>query len=304
MMRRLGAVAALAATLCAGCAGGSGPGADRRLPAATVESFRLLMYQPRDLALAEHRLTQRCMLAHGFEYPARVPDPAADTGSLLRIPPPFTVEKARADGYGSTIRREPPTAPAGGGTAVDRYVAALSPADQARYRLALDDENAGKVTVSLPGGAKVTAASHGCRGEARLRTYGSLENYLTIVYLPQMAQTEVGKLESDRALVATMKRYAGCMADGGYPVATPAAAAQLAETYYAGGPSPAARDREVALAVRDATCQRRTRVHPVYREAVDRLAAAWITDHEAAVLAAAEAQRAALVRARAVLRAG
>lgn len=292
---------AVVLALAGGC-GQSSAGRGEPLAASTLESFRLLMYQPHDLALAEHRLIQRCMRAQGFGYPARAPAPARADASLLDLPPRFTVEQARQNGYGSTIRRGRTTAPDHAGNPVDRYLASLTPADQDRFRRALDDPNGAKTKVRLPGGGQVGASSRGCRGQARAQTYGSVQNYLTITYLPQSAQSQVLKLESDRDLRRSLDAYARCMESAGYQVGTPTVAAELAETFYASEPTaPAARQREVTLAVQDATCQQRAHVHTTFEDAVNRIAASWIAENEAAVLAAAEAQKAAVVRARKVL---
>jgi hypothetical protein len=299
-MRYRFAAGAIVLALLGGCAQDGSDRADP-LSASTLESFRLLMYQPRDLALAEHRLIQRCMRAQGLEYPARAPAPARVAASLLDLPPRFTVEQARGNGYGDTIRRGSTDQPDRAGNPVDRYLVSLSPADQERYRRALDDPRGAKTKVKLPGGGQVGTSSRSCRGKARAQTYGSLENYLTITYLPQVAQTQVQKLESDRALRRSLDAYANCMSGAGYQAGTPTAAAELAATYYQAGADAAARQREVTLAVQDATCQGKARVHAAFEDAVNRIAASWIAEHEAAVLAAAEAQKSAVDRARKVL---
>lgn len=299
-MRYWFAAGAVVLVLAGGCGQG---GTDRAEPltASTLESFRLLMYQPRDLALAEHRLIQRCMRAEGFEYPARAPAPARAAASLLDLPPRFTVEQARENGYGETIRRGRTDRADRTGNPLDRYLASLSPTDQTRFRRVLDDPRGAKTKVKLPGGGQVGTSSRSCRGQARAQTYGSVENYLTITYLPQMAQTQVLKLESDRDLRRSLDGYARCMRAAGFQAGTPTVAAELAEKYYEDGADAAARQREVTLAVQDATCQEKARVHAAFEDAVNRVAATWIAEHEAAVLAAAEAQKAAVGRARKVL---
>jgi hypothetical protein len=269
-----------------------------------VESFRQLVYQPRDLALAEHQLIQRCMRERGFQYPADVPEPEDGNTALLSMPPRFTAEQARERGYGDLIRRESQPERASGANPLSDYVASLTADELARFTLALDDPGSAKISVSLPGGARMGAFSSGCRAQARLQTYGSVETYLTIRYLPQVAQSHMDNVESDRALREASKRYNRCMADSGYPLETPTAATGLAESYYTAGDTPAARQREIALAIQDATCQQQARIYEAYQEAVNRVAVRWIADNEAAVLAAADAQRAALDNARAILREG
>jgi len=303
---RLAAQCAIAAALCVGCAQETS-GNGKPPASATVESFRLLMYQPPDLELAEHRLIQRCMREQGFQYPAKVPEPGDSTGSLLEIPPRLTADKARTEGYGERITRGTGAGPATADTAdrvnpLERYLDSLSPDDQARFRRALDDPDSAKVDVRLPGGARMGASSRGCRAQARLQTYGSVQNYLTIRYLPQAAQSQVGKVESDRELQQALQRYVRCLSDRGYHADSPTAAAALAEGYYGTGDTPAARQQEIALAVHDATCQEQSRFYDEYQAAVNRVAAKWISENEAAVLAAAGVQRAALDNAKKILR--
>lgn len=105
----------------------------------------------------------------------------------------------------------------------------------------------------------------------------------------------------DAALARAIGVYADCMKDRSYDAATPAAAADLAQSFYAGGDSHAARSREAALAFTDATCQARSAVYEALDRAVNRLAETWIREHERAVLSASTAQRIALVNARRIL---
>ena len=275
------------------------------MSASTIESFRALMFPPPELALAEHELVRRCMAARGFRYLVPVP-PASSEGStsLLQLPPQLKVAEARVNGYGIALRRAPSVPGDTPEDAEQRYLESLSPQEQDQYQHALDGgHGARQVEVTLPGGARVGASTEGCVGEARQKLYGSLQSYLTVLYLPQVAQSEITAVEDDRALRNALEQYASCMSDQGYGEAdTPAAARERAESYYADGETPAARRREIALATADAECQEQTQVYEALKEAVDRVAAEWLQENEGAVLAATEAQRAAVSRARNVLR--
>jgi hypothetical protein len=133
--------------------------------------------------------------------------------------------------------------------------------------------------------------------------YGSVRNYLRLFYYPQQLAGFGDEAQRSPAVRDALSRYAACMREAGYEIASPSQAADLAELRF-GGTRPAGSEpseEERAMAVADARCQEASRLYPALDAALVRAASAWLNDHEGEILALADVQRAALARAREIL---
>ncbi|WP_331768002.1 hypothetical protein [Embleya sp. NBC_00896] len=263
--------------------------------AVVADHLRQLVDRPAVLDEAENRLTARCMNQAGMTYP-QVPAPHDDRPmvGLLRAAAPLRAETVREHGYPDrwmTRDRIPEKGP------VETHADSLPPDVRERFHHLLGGEGGNDVRVALPGNFEVAASSSGCVGGARRQLYGSVENYLTVYYLPELVQRRASAADEDPDVRLAYAAFARCMAGEGYRTATPAAAVALATTYYPGGRQRAGAD-EKKLALADAGCQTEARLRERLAAAVDRLARRWLADNEAAVSKAHGLLRAALVEAK------
>ncbi|WP_330176608.1 hypothetical protein OG875_25770 [Streptomyces sp. NBC_01498] len=285
----LTAVSLMLAVGSAGCARSSEA-------AAVPDRFRQLVDRPAVLDETENRLIARCMEQAGLGYP-KVPAPRDDRpmSGLLRGATPLHAETARQHGYPDrwmTRARDPGKGP------VDRYADSLPADTRERFHRLLLGEGGNDVRVVLPGNFEVAAASSGCVGSARRRLYGSVENYLTVYYLPELVQRQASAADEDPDVRDAHAAFARCMAAKGYDTATPDDAVALAATYYPDGRRGRAGADEKTLAAGDAECQTTVRLRERRAAAVDRLARRWLADNEAAVSRTYEVLRSALAEAR------
>lgn len=270
---------------------------DDRATAEIITAFHELMYRPVQLDHAEDHLVGECMTELGLHYPTNHPEIRASepaTG-LLRTPAPLSLDDARASGYPATLMRDPerpPVAP------VDAVAQSLPPDARKRYYQALLGDDPHDVRVTLPDGFEVGTSSMGCVGVARRQIYGSVQNYLTIVYLPELAQHHVSVVVDDLVMRDVLQTYAGCMTGHGYQVGTPQDAVELALSYYPAGRRNVAKNAEIALATVDAQCQQGARLQEKYKLTEDRVATLWIVRNQSVIASAHEALKETLARLR------
>lgn len=274
-----------------------------REPEADVpDRLRQLVDRPAVLDDAENRLIARCVNQAGMTYP-QVPLPRDDRPmiGLLRGAAPLRAETVREQGYPDrwmTDARIPEKGP------VETHADSLPADAKERFHHLLRGEGGDNVRVVLPGNFEVAAPSSGCVGGARRRLYGSVENYLTVYYLPELVQRRAVAADEDPDVRVAYAAFAQCMATEGYHTATPAAAVDLARTYYPDGRRQGAGAQEKKLALADAQCQATTRLRERRAAAVDRLARRWLAGNAAAVSKAYGLLQVALVEAKAVTKRG
>ncbi|MEU9732102.1 hypothetical protein [Streptomyces sp. NPDC048002] len=239
--------------LTAGCAAGSGERPDAAGPSTP----------PRDLTLAEEVeidraedvLVRRCMQRQGFRY---WPGPVA--GVDERKAGRYVVDDvgwARRYGYGRPFdvaaeedRRSHPNI---------TYPNALPQERRIRYSLALDGDFDDTITVDLPSGGSVRTPRTGCHAEARERLYGDHAAWfraaktvtsLTPLYVPRILE--------DERLVTASDAWARCMKKAGKPFRSPDEIRARRDGLVRGMSEREAQRAEVALAVTEAECARRT----------------------------------------------
>jgi hypothetical protein len=277
---------------------------DESLDEAVRIAFEALMRPPVQLAIAEARVTSRCMQGRGFRYPAaealdRVP--SATPSRLGGLGRPLHLEEATRVGYGFRISPRPGTDPVE--RASGRYLSSLSHAEQAAYQHALAPDGSRGVRVELSGGLVVGAASQGCVAEARKAVYGSVQTFLRLAHVASEVPRVADAAMRHRRVRAAVRAYSGCMAGKGIPVGTPMLAVKLAEERFGGtrpeiGP---VSDAERDMAVADAICQQRTGVNEAIDDAVIDAASWWLRDEAPRLLELAALQGNAVESAREIL---
>ncbi|MFI6080333.1 hypothetical protein ACIBBB_05015 [Streptomyces sp. NPDC051217] len=275
-----------------------GSAACGQTPEAAVvpDHFRQLVDRPAVLDEAENRLTARCMDQAGMTFPqTRAPRDDRPMIGLLRGAAPLRAETVREHGYPNkwmAPARIPEKGP------VETYADSL-PADiRKRFYHVLRGKGGNDVRVVLPGNFDAAASSSGCVGSARRQLYGSVENYLTVFYLPELVQRQASAADSDPDVRAAYTAFAQCMATRGYDTATPADAVALATTYYPDGRRQRAGTDEKTLALADAECQTTVRLRERRAAAVDRFTRRWLADNEAVVSRTYRLLQAALAEAK------
>lgn len=159
-------------------------------------AFRELMYPPTELTAAEDRAVTACMRRSGWSYQAATaPSNDHKQRSLLRLSAPDDTTNAPSP--------------------VDAFVEKLSSADRDRFHRDLLGNGVNDIRVTLPGGHSFGAPSTGCLAEARTAVYGTVGNYLTVIYLPELAQRHVGEVYDDPAVTAAWATHDSCVANGG-----------------------------------------------------------------------------------------
>ena len=263
--------------------------------AGVADRFRQLVDRPVVLDEAENRLTAQCMNRAGMAYP-QVPAPHDDrpmTG-LLRGAAPLRAEVVREHGYPDRWMNSAQVPEKG---PVEAHADSL-PADvKKRFYHLLRGEGGNDVRVTLPGDFEVAASSSGCVGSARRQLYRSVDNYLTVFYLPELVQRRASAADEDPDVRDAYVAFAQCMATKGYRTATPADAVVLAKTYYPDGRREHAGNEEKMLALTDAQCRTDARLQERRALVVDRIARRWLADNEAAVSHAYGLLQAALAEA-------
>ncbi|SDM53371.1 hypothetical protein [Allokutzneria albata] len=237
-------------------------------PAA--DQLRELVDRPAALAEAENLLISECMSRAGMSYP-HVPPPRDDRPvvGLIKMAAPLRLEDARREGYPDTSMKPRPTK-----GLVEAHAEALPPGARDRFHQLLRGNTGNDVRVTLAGSFETAASSGGCVGSARKRLYGSVANFLTVYYVPELAQRRAAEADDDPDVRAAYGSYAQCMSDKGHPAATPAAAVELAKSH---------ETEEIAIASADAECRAVTRLHERRAVAADRVVRNWLADNESAV---------------------
>ncbi len=168
--------------------------------------------------LAEQTVEARCMRRAGFLYR---PVPTEPVGGVLLdglspVPsgdPPseatmLRVERSHGFGIYARFRAEQSTAP----QANSNYVAALTPAGQRRYFLALYGDRLSTVSVKFPDGSVDTGPGGGCLGASAKTVYGSVVRddfrLNAVVDVKQLIEQEV---DARTAMKTATELWSRCM---------------------------------------------------------------------------------------------
>lgn len=274
---------------------------------ATRAALSSLVDLPAELSWAELKATSDCMAEHGFRFPPYEVGLSSSTtqgpGDLGVFTGFLTIPEAQQYGYGRLVASmADPDAP-DPDQAQQQYLATLTQEDEQRYLKALEPATGSSARVTLPDGSIVGAANEGCFAEARRRVYGSVDQFLELVYLPQGISQFADEVHDDDAVEEAGTAYLSCLAESGYSLGHVGEAEEIAAERFATNRTPTGSpsEEERAMAVADATCQERSRLHQAYDNALIRAGSSWVNDNEGQLLALADLERTALVRAKRIL---
>jgi hypothetical protein len=192
------------------------------------------------LYLAEEILVGRCMGDAGLRYVA-VPAPPT-------VPPtgPYSSDDiADRERHGYRRSAAPPPDPNAA------YLSTLNPPERTRYReTLLGARDAPMGRVRLLDGTEVRFPLTGCVAAAREKLYGDNARYMVASLYVENLRGEIERRAlADERYLSALRAWRQCMRGAGHPVQDPGSAARAALR------RPAV---EVAVAVADATCSRRT----------------------------------------------
>jgi hypothetical protein len=248
---------------------------------------------------AEQILIGRCLAERGFSYWPQPRDPVPELREF-----PYVVDDigwARRYGYGSALQRrfdEPdPDDP------YTRYLRGLSQDRRASFLLALNGKPGGArdLVAKLPNGMEVKRSDTSCVSLAEQRLYGDVRAWYQAKRVTDgLAGARAGLVLADPAYAAAVRAWSGCVRAGGFRYDTP----DDARAAVADGTAPGAFDREVEIAVAEATCAVDTGMAATVASLDRRYAAVVTRDHQVAVDTRARLQAAALPLAREIVRAG
>ncbi|WP_371495691.1 hypothetical protein OG871_08845 [Kitasatospora sp. NBC_00374] len=246
--------AATAALLSGGCGGPSGPA---REPIREITAGEQAL-----LARTEALLVSRCMQQHGFRYDA---PPAAEPAVREFRYVVDDVAWAREHGYGTRDRRR--LAEAADASPVQQYFKSLPPERQQAARAALHGERPTGLSVTLPGGARLTSSDSSCTAEAQRLLYRDLPRWFEArTVVANLAPLYGSQVEQDSRFTAAAAQWAACMADAGHPYPTPGAIQNALPELTAGLAPSQADALEVELATAEAECATRTGLAATARE--------------------------------------
>ncbi|MEV6596827.1 hypothetical protein AB0M36_08190 [Actinoplanes sp. NPDC051346] len=202
---------------------------------------------------AEQLLIRDCMRRRGFEYTA-----VARPAHLQYRDFPHVVddvEWARKHGYGTDLRRQQemavrtqPNTKRLNGMPEPARAAALS---------ALNGVPGARTDLSavLPSGVTTRRSADSCTSEAQRVLYGDLQTWYRVERVTEnLADLRIHMVHRDARYQRGVTAWGRCMTDAGQPYDSPA---QTLGAVLAADP-PMPREREVALAVTEATCADRT----------------------------------------------
>jgi len=238
-------MALLAASLClaAGCT--TAPAPD---PTASIGPVRELT--ARETALlhdAEQILVRDCMRQHGFRYFPLPRNPVPENRSF-----PYVIDDvawARRHGYGSDIQRR--LAELDEADPNRRYYNSLSPAQRTAALAAINGERPVGLSARLPSGGVMARSDRSCTSAAERELYRDLPTWYRVEHVTDdVVGLWRGQVAGDPAFRAAVGRWAVCMREHGYGYTSPA----LARAELTRPDQPAGRDREIQVAVAEATC--------------------------------------------------
>jgi hypothetical protein len=205
---------------------------------------------------AEQALTRDCLAHRGLDMPV-VPVFVRPEIGITGMAP-FTELEARQFGFALRVPhpRVEPLKQSG-----------TNNQERARSHDALF--GSGLHRVSGPLGS--VASADGCLAEARRELFGSVRNYLDVTwFVNEVRHHQFGWTRDQRARLAA-RRYLACIAMRGYALSSFGEAYRIAARRFSGvGARP---EQQRAMALAEASCQRKSRVWPIWDSmALERLA--------------------------------
>jgi hypothetical protein len=203
---------------------------------------------------ANNALTEECMQAHGFQYPSdALPDPPPPEDEAATVDMP----RRRQAGYGIAAELDPTPAPADAVSSVDNYVNGLPVNRQDLFHRTLFGSDQDRTTIDLPDGSTVVVHAKGCEADSRRALAGDVTTWARLTYVPeQLGNRLAEKLTASAAYLAATDRWRSCMAARRFPYHTTEQAQDALRTRYRhSGPTPEAREAEVAVAIADGECE-------------------------------------------------
>jgi hypothetical protein len=272
MRRKFLVTVAAVATACT--VGGCGAGAEddpvkfsavhrRALSAVSHEKLRDLTVQEEiEIERAESALVKDCMEQKGFRYwlgPFISADARKAGGYVID-----DVAWAQKYGYGRPFdeegernREQHPNV---------RYPNGLSVEDRIRYNTALDGQVDDVVRIELPTGGAVESPRKGCAVQARTALYGDQKTWLTAKKtVTGLTPLYVPEIHRDKRLLDAVDAWARCMKKSGRPFSSPDEIREKRLMLVKGMNAREAQETEVALAVVEATCARKTSLGDIAR---------------------------------------
>ncbi|MER7196062.1 hypothetical protein [Streptomyces flaveolus] len=267
--RKFLSCAGLAAITLVGCGNAADQGASRLYPFRSAVYFTVA--ETAALHTAEENAVEHCMRRHGFAY-TPTPSPVArwepdNPYGLLKE------SQARVDGYGITSRM------------IEQRGETVSPQDHSptrvpdripketaaseRWRRALLGSR--QQAVELPGDEEVSIPANGCVAESRRHLYGA--DWERLYYLFQaLSNMVIVETNSNPSVRVVQNRWADCMKEAGYPVASLEEARarvtrQVEDAGRAAGAVRTVARSELRTAVADARCQQRVNLRGSFEAA-------------------------------------
>ncbi|MCI4066131.1 hypothetical protein MRQ36_27720 [Micromonospora sp. R77] len=246
---RLLALSALLVGVLSGCEGQpentpttaavtAGPEAEIELGTAAIDlATNSGTYPDRNyvVELADERATQRCVRAAGLTWSGFVyqPPPGSDEDRALNI------EGRRRDGYGlADAGRGSLGEPPGG-------------SGGARLEEALFGRSRKVAQLRVPGAGEVGYPVEGCTARAHAAVFGDVTTWARVTFLPSGINMMLAKkAAADPRLQAPLREWSRCMAEHGHQYNNPK------EIRYQLISQKANREREIAVAIQDADCNR------------------------------------------------
>ncbi|MBE8516879.1 hypothetical protein ILP97_05005 [Amycolatopsis sp. H6(2020)] len=203
------------------------------------------------VATAEDRLIERCLRAAGIAWTGDTPPPIRRSAAEV-------LADARRHGYGMSDPAQPPTA------AEEKRAAQ---AEDPRFRTAMLGPENDLAQLAVGDHTAYWFPRTGCRAQAHITAYGSLDTWARIFYVPQEFNLLLGnQARADRQYQATLQKWRTCMAAHQHTYASPTEIVdELAARYrHDGEPLGQRRAEEIEIAVQDVTCDQQVELTTTY----------------------------------------
>ncbi|WP_405151682.1 hypothetical protein OG589_21395 [Sphaerisporangium sp. NBC_01403] len=246
---------------------------------------------------AAEELIYRCMTGKGLPYVKRTA-PGQDVNPTL-VADSYGTPLSEASSTGYRAKEHLQTSEDGDSSGVGR----LSEKDRQRWGDAFfGRDGAPVVSVTLPQGGTSETSSDGCLSEARVRLFGSLEDWLKwSTFAGSFAIEAQQQAGADSRITALNRRWADCMAEAGHKgLKDPEAAREVAARGHVlhGIGSDEAQSKEVELATADAKCDSAIGYSEKRRQIEDEFYATGLLKHESDIALLREMNDRALAEAR------
>ena len=185
----------------------------------------------------------------------------------------------------------------------DAYQRSLPAAQQAQYTKAFFGSDSSRQSLRLPGGGEVSFPAEGCLAEALTQIYGNVKKQAELEAIPQIVRAQMNaKIGSDTAYRSAADAWRTCMQARGFNYKSPSDAINQLQSDYARAASPEQvlpKERNVAQA--DASCDAKTQLRLLQKQARVRALAGIGADLERQTLALLQLRDDAVSRAKSLL---